>query len=51
MELDELKAGWQRQNTDKTFLKPKNMEQLDVILKLKTTGIMELVKSKYQFGV
>ena len=51
MELDDLKAGWQQENTDKTFLKPKNMEQLEMILKSKTTGIMELVKSKYQLGV
>ncbi len=27
------------------------MEQLELILKTKTTGVMELVKSKYQFGV
>lgn len=51
MELDDLKASWQQENTDKTRLKQKNMEQLQIILNKKTSGIMQRVKSKYEFAI
>lgn len=50
MELDDLKASWQHENY-KPSLKPKNMEELSVILKAKTSGIIKGVKSKYEFAI
>ena len=47
MELDDLKKGWKETTTEHTKLKSKNMEQLELILKQKTSGMLNQVKTRY----
>lgn len=47
MELDDLKKGWEERTTKNTKLNSKNMEQLEVILKQKTSGMLSNVKTRY----
>lgn len=48
MELDDLKAKWQKETVEHSQLNQKNMEQLQVILKKKTSGVLFKVKKKYE---
>lgn len=48
MELDDLKASWQEKNANYSQLNKKNMEQLQIILKEKTAGVMSSVKKRYE---
>jgi hypothetical protein len=48
MDLDSLKTSWQKETEDYTQLNQKDMEQLHLILKEKTAGVMINVKKKYE---
>src|SRR5690606_36165130 len=45
--LDDLKKGWKERTTAHAELNSKNMEQLELILKQKTSGLLNTVKAKY----
>ncbi|QEC51728.1 hypothetical protein EDD80_102284 [Anseongella ginsenosidimutans] len=47
MELDDLKAAWEREATKNLELNKQNMEQLKLILKEKTAGTLTGMKRKY----
>jgi len=47
MELDDLKKGWKEKTTEHLKLNNKNMEQLELILKQKTSGMLNKVKTRY----
>lgn len=47
MELDDLKEGWQKRTTEQSKIYKKNMEQLEIILKQKTSGLLNNVKNNY----
>jgi len=47
MELDDLKKGWNERTSEHSKLNNKNMEQLELILKQKTSGILNHVKTRY----
>jgi hypothetical protein len=46
MELDDLKADWKEKSTKQ--IKEKDMEQLQSILKEKTSGVLTAVKTNYE---
>ncbi len=48
MELDELKDKWQKENVEHSQLNQKNMEQLQLILQKKTSGVLVNIKKKYE---
>ncbi len=48
MDLDNLKATWQKDTDGYTELNSKDMEQLQLILKEKTSGTLVKVKKKYE---
>lgn len=48
MELDDFKATWQKQNAHQSQLNKKNMEQIQSILREKTSGVLVNVKKKYE---
>jgi len=47
MELDDLKKRWQKRTTEQSKTNIKNMEQLEIILKQKTSGLLNNVKKNY----
>jgi hypothetical protein len=47
MELDDLKKGWKERTTEHSKLNSKNMAQLELILKQKTSGMLNKVKNRY----
>jgi hypothetical protein len=47
MELDDLKKGWKERTLEHSKLNSKNMEQLELILKQKTVGMLNTVKTRY----
>lgn len=47
MELDDLKKRWKERTTEHSKLNSKNMEQLELILKQKTSGMLNNVKTRY----
>jgi hypothetical protein len=47
MELDDLKKGWQKKTAEQSKLNNKSMEQLELMLKEKTVGVLHNVKNKY----
>lgn len=47
MELDDLKAGWQKETDTHSQLNKKNMEQLQLILKEKTSATLIGVKKNF----
>jgi ABC-type multidrug transport system fused ATPase/permease subunit len=48
MELDDLKASWQKDAANYSELNKKSIEQLDVILQKKTGDLISLMKRKYE---
>jgi len=48
MDLDELKASWQRENKRNLELNKQSMEQLQLILQEKTTGTLTGIKKNYE---
>lgn len=48
MELDDFKARWQKKNEQTSPLNEKNMEQIQGILREKTSGVLANVKKKYE---
>ncbi len=47
MELDDLKKGWKKRTTEQSKTNIKNMEQLEIMLKQKTSGLLNNVKKNY----
>ena len=47
MELDDLKKGWQKRTTEQSKTNTKNVEQLEIMLKQKTSGVLNNVKKNY----
>jgi hypothetical protein len=47
MELDDLKKGWEKRTTEQSKTNIKNMEQLEIMLKQKTSGLLNNVKKNY----
>ncbi|MEJ7766422.1 MAG: hypothetical protein WKF89_01330 [Chitinophagaceae bacterium] len=48
MELDDLKANWQKENEHYTQTNKKNMEQLQLILHQKTDDLVTVMKKKFE---
>jgi len=48
MELDDLKINWQKESTQNLELNKQSMEQLQLILKEKTTATLSGMKNKYE---
>lgn len=48
MELDDLKDKWYKETVENSQLNQKNMEQLQFILKKKTSGVLFKIKKKYE---
>jgi hypothetical protein len=48
MELDDLKAKWQKDAIEHSQLNKKDPEQLQVILRKKTSGLLVNIKKKYE---
>jgi hypothetical protein len=47
MELDDLKKGWQKRTTEQSKTGLKNIEQLEIMLKRKTSGLFNNIKKNY----
>ena len=48
MELDDLKSKWQKETVEHSQLNKKDMEQLQLILRKKTSGLLAGMKKKYE---
>src|SRR5688572_24334378 len=48
MELDDLKINWQKESTQNLEHNKQTMEQLQLVLKEKTTATLSGMKKKYQ---
>ena len=48
MELDDLKINWQKESTQNLELNKQSMEQLQLILKEKTTATLSGMKKKHE---
>src|SRR3546814_5699778 len=48
MELEDLKNNWRKESTENLVLNTQSMEQLQSILKEKTSGTLKGMKKKYE---